>query len=228
MLARSFCKQLKDLVTATERESLPSAPSSEVEGTAKLTNWLAWINWERSNPLNIPEAPVLHARINYAFKCALNALRHYPEISFQYAKYLTEAGIAKDAENVLKQSVALAPSSLLASFSLADYYETALEGRINDAKVVYEDLLKDLEAKAARITSGGSDEAVSSAALSIEAKELFSNLTLAYIQYMQFCRRSEVLPFLACLHKYSSFIFASQTIGNQCCPSHLYACPQAT
>jgi hypothetical protein len=216
---------LKDLVITTERESLPSAPSSEAEGTAKLSNWLAWINWERSNPLNIPEAPVLHARINYAFKCALNALRHYPEISFQYAKYLSESSIVKDAENVLKQSVALAPSSLLASFSLADYYETALEGRVNDAKIVYEDLIKDLESKAVHVTSGSADDPVPLAALSLEAKELFSNLTLAYIQYMQFCRRSEVLPFLVCFHKYSSFNFASPTIGNQCCPSHLHACP---
>ncbi len=180
MLARSFYKELRDLVNACDREALPEPPT---EGSNnRILPWLNWIAWEKSDPLKIGEGPVLHARINYAYKCAMSSLRHYPEIAFDYSQYLFEKGLDKEAEAILKQSMILSPTNLLLSFALTNFYETS--GSIPEAKSVLEGMISALDAKIATLD-------LSEGPLSIEAEQLISDITLSYIQYMQFCRRSE-------------------------------------
>lgn len=182
MLARSFCKELKDLVGACDRDALPGMTADG--SAARLLPWMNWVAWERSNPLKIAEGPVLHARIAYAFKCAFAALRSYPEVAFEYSKYLCDKGLNKEAEAVLKQSCAASPLSLLVHFALADLQEASDESNTDETKVIYEGLISRLEAQTSSLPD----------TLSIEAQSLFSDLTLAYIQWMHHSRRSEGIP----------------------------------
>jgi hypothetical protein len=181
MLARSFCKELRDHAVACDREALPSPPQGDSHG--RLLAFLNWIVWEKANPLKIAEGPVLHARVNYAYKCAVSSLRHYPEVAFDYSRFLAEKGLDKEAEAVLKGSIGTTPCALLTSFALADQLEASQ--RFGEAKDVYEELVKSLD------TRLGTFQLQPDATPSLEAQQTIQDLTLAYIQYMHFGRRSD-------------------------------------
>lgn len=123
-------------------------PADASLAAAIYGHWLRWIRWERANPLGLVEgSPALNQRIQYAYKVSLGvSLRHYPEMWFDYARWLLlastvtastsgtvpgtgQAGkrsaLAEEAEITLRTAVQVLPHDLLVNFALADLLESA-------------------------------------------------------------------------------------------------------
>lgn len=123
-------------------------PADASIAAAIYGHWLRWIRWERANPLGLVEgSPALNQRIQYAYKVSLGvSLRHYPEMWFDYARWLllantvaSSAGgtgsgagqavkrsaLAEEAEATLRTAAQVLPHDLLVNFALADLLESA-------------------------------------------------------------------------------------------------------
>lgn len=84
MLARAHIDDLKEMIMACDRSSLSIPSSFDPRADDRLAAWGKWIVWEKGNPLKIQDASLLSNRIIYAYKCALQSLRHYPEIWYLF------------------------------------------------------------------------------------------------------------------------------------------------
>lgn len=163
MAARQAAKELATILGESGGESMGGSlagsaslspewalppPADASLAAAIYGHWLRWIRWERANPLGLVEgSPALNQRIQYAYKVSLGvSLRHYPEMWFDYARWLLTASamaastsgtgpgggtvgkrsaLAEEAETTLRTAVQVLPHDLLVNFALADLLETA-------------------------------------------------------------------------------------------------------
>ena len=88
-------------------------------------------------------------------------------------------------ETILQQACTAIPDSLMVSFALADLYETA--NKQEQAKTTLERLLETLDGQCQAQLEAEADTMKAADA----ATKLFGDTTLAYIQMMQFSRRTE-------------------------------------
>ncbi|KAI8848336.1 hypothetical protein BC829DRAFT_394221, partial [Chytridium lagenaria] len=112
-----------------------------------LDAWKGCIMWEQSNPLRLEDTNLLKARVMYSFKSALLMLRFFPEmVSQQYdvSEYLISIGKTEDAATILKQAIEIMPKSPLLTFALCEIEET-LKRDSESISAVYEKLIKHLE-----------------------------------------------------------------------------------
>ena len=110
----------------------------------QLRLWRAYIESERANPQRLERA-ALATRVALAYEQALSsALRHFPEIWCDYARWHSEAGGGpQDAARALARGAAALPGCLLLHFALADALEAL--GRRDEARGVFEALVTQME-----------------------------------------------------------------------------------
>lgn len=107
MAARSATKELLDIVSGIDFDELPS------DNKGSFDSWMKWIEWERRNPLNLANKPLLHSRIVYAFRRALMSMRADEGMWLSYSNYLRfDVNKPEDTEIVLKQARKCCPLSL--------------------------------------------------------------------------------------------------------------------
>jgi cleavage stimulation factor subunit 3 len=147
MTARTAMKDLSTLLEPIEKISsnwIAKPPSFTKPQVQLLNYWKRYIAWERSNPLHIEEKSLFVARVLYAYKSALLMLRYFPEIWFDAATFLIQNDRSEEAIQMLQSGISANPTSLLISFTLAEYLESK---KVDFAQVtaVFDQLIERLE-----------------------------------------------------------------------------------
>jgi cleavage stimulation factor subunit 3 len=86
------------------------------------------------------------ARVVYAYKTAILSFRLFPEIWFDFASYLASVGRIEEGMNQLKAGLEANPTSLLLSFTLAEFEESR-KVEFSTIQNIFETLLAKLEEK---------------------------------------------------------------------------------
>ncbi|KAM0751817.1 Suf-domain-containing protein [Meredithblackwellia eburnea MCA 4105] len=124
MTARKALRELRAMHENVTTPALPHRPDwSEVKDRALLEIWKRYLAWEESNPLDLEEAAALQARVAFAYKKAVAALRFYSAIWFQTAEYYTKLGKVEEARGFLQSGLSANPASLLLGYSIVDLDE---------------------------------------------------------------------------------------------------------
>jgi cleavage stimulation factor subunit 3 len=199
MTARTVSRELKALLESLDRDEYAlDPPTDSLVAARKVAVWQRWIDWEKGNPLGVPErSPLWIQRVQYAYRQALAVLRFYGEVWFEYSRFLVIVGRREEAETIIKTAVEALPVDLIVVFAYADLLETA-EGNNGEVKSeertpnaagpVYEALIEALDRKIAPTTD---EDSIIGESKSDAENVIKENLTLAWIQYMNFARRTD-------------------------------------
>eukprot|EP00293_Proteomonas_sulcata_P000262 CAMPEP_0184324028 /NCGR_PEP_ID=MMETSP1049-20130417/133262_1 /TAXON_ID=77928 /ORGANISM="Proteomonas sulcata, Strain CCMP704" /LENGTH=404 /DNA_ID=CAMNT_0026645681 /DNA_START=122 /DNA_END=1336 /DNA_ORIENTATION=- len=101
----------------------------------------------------------LKVRVKFTYEQCLSFLPFYPEIWFEGSIWYGELGDKQQEGKMLKRGIAMNPQNIMLTFALAEKHES--DGKIQDAKQIYEDMCENQPSP------------------------------LAFIHYMRFARRSE-------------------------------------
>jgi cleavage stimulation factor subunit 3 len=135
MTARQAYVQLGNITAGLQRTTQPRllpllGYQGEDEFQRQIGIWLAWIQWEKEDPLVLKEddANAYRQRVVYAYKQATMALQFWPDIWYSAAEFCFENAAGsdetlKEAMNFLERGVAANPESPLLAFKLADRLE---------------------------------------------------------------------------------------------------------
>jgi len=179
--ARRVAKELEVTVRGLNRSWPAIPPSFTTEELKQIDIWRRYIQWEKSNPFRTENIHLTIKRVTYAYKQCLLCLGHHPNVWYEYASYLEDQiKSISDAEVDLKQRLHM---------ELVTLFERGIRGLmkhnllIHFAYADFEEVRKNKE-KAFKIYSnlaeiGQEDEKV--------------DLTLVYIQWMRFTRRTDGL-----------------------------------
>ena len=165
--------------------------------------WHSYINWEKSNPLQVEDPALVTKRVMFAYEQALLCLSHHADIWYEAASYLQESsktlqekGDVDNSKKWLDEASQLYERAVtgvlnkcpLLYFTFADFEE----GNMNFEKVhkIYQDFLAVPEI----------------------------DPTLGYIQYMKFCRRAEGIK--VTLYKNKMYAFEMFSI---CSPRGMFS-----
>ncbi|KAH6583187.1 hypothetical protein BASA60_001591 [Batrachochytrium salamandrivorans] len=147
MTARAAIRDMKMLtepMSTVERTWLARPPMWAAHEVQLLSSWKRYIAWEQSNPLHIESPALLHTRIAYAFKTALLQLRYFPELWYDASKCMIDLGMESEAISYLQAGIAINPTSLLLSFTLAEIQESQ-KADFKDIQAILDALLAKLE-----------------------------------------------------------------------------------
>jgi cleavage stimulation factor subunit 3 len=80
MTARKALRELRAMYDDLHEPALPSRPEWSSQDRSHLEKWKKYLAYEEANPLDIEEASILNARVQFAFKKAVGSLRFFSEI----------------------------------------------------------------------------------------------------------------------------------------------------
>jgi hypothetical protein len=188
MNARSVYKELKKRMEKVQRLHMASRTVESPMDQQQLDAWIQLISWEQTeNPLHLDPEP-LYQRVLMLYRMAISSIqcssRLWMDSFFFVQKSLSsgsESATNATAIDLLKQGLKALPTDQMIGFTLADNYEHNKE--IDLAKNVYEELLS-----ANSNTSEQSGDSEPSAELDPMTEQ---RITLIWIQYMRFARRTE-------------------------------------
>ena len=133
MTARSANTHLENITRGLERTNLPRLPPAlgfegDKEYLHQVELWNQWINWEKDDPLVLKDEDLeaYKARVLYAYKQAVMALRFWPEMWVDAAEWAFSNGMEVTGNDFLTQGIAANPESCLLAFKHADRLETVL------------------------------------------------------------------------------------------------------
>ncbi len=222
MAARAAGRELAAIMAATSADEYPIDPRATEEraagggeeerdavakeGGARCVRYMRWIRWEKTNPLAFPStAGLLQQRISYAYKRSLLVLRLYPEVWFDYSRFVMSSGAPltaaklEECEAVLGEALACLPCDLLVNLAYCDFLEGTPSEEAGDgpdertlrAKALYEGLLAALterigalsaalgEASDDRALGRGGEEDTAASAPTIDEQGLAATATAA-------------------------------------------------
>jgi len=176
MNARRVAKEYEAVTRGLIKSNASVPPSGSQDESKQVELWHSYINWEKSNPLQVEDPALVTKRVMFAYEQALLCLSHHADIWYEAASYLQESsktlqekGDVDNSKKWLDEASQLYERAVtgvlnrcpLLYFTYADFEE----GNMNFEKVhkIYQDFLAVLEI----------------------------DPTLGYVQYMKFCRRAE-------------------------------------
>lgn len=165
MTARTVYKELSRRIGKIQRLHMASR-SITAEDQQQLSQWTQWIAWEKENPLHLDPEP-LSQRVTFIYRMAISAIQCAPQLWLDAFFFIQSTKESTGGLELLKQASRVLPANLMINFTLADAYEGSKE--MDLAKSVYESLSNQAEN------------------MSAEA------MTLVWIQFMRFSRRTEGL-----------------------------------
>ncbi|KAK7434746.1 mRNA 3'-end-processing protein rna14 [Stygiomarasmius scandens] len=198
--------------------SLPIPPKFIMNERQLAGRWRAYLKWEESNPLMIPEKDKknLQSRINLAYQKAIAVMRFYPEIWFMAYTWTDSVGEVEEALSVLKSGIEANPASFLLNFAYIDCLEKkedfeAVHEAFNKFLDILQRNLDDFQAKDGNAGAMGATlkpDVVEAGDLDKELKTSLSDSLLdatdskdleerkkeyglVWIMYMRFGRRAE-------------------------------------
>jgi cleavage stimulation factor subunit 3 len=104
--------------------------------------WKAWIEWEKTNPLNLDTENAVYTRVIYAYKQAMMNMRFYPEIWYSAAEYAKLKGRESDSIEYMKNGIKANKLSFLLHYQLAENEES--NHRISEVRNALESLIANL------------------------------------------------------------------------------------
>lgn len=209
MLSRSAYREIQQILGSINFESLPAPQTSKSYNASELrrqfASWNQLLEWEGKNPLLIENSDLLHGRIVFWYRMAVVYLKYCPQMWFAAATYFVGQGKSDVAEQFFCNAAKTLPDSLLINFSYAEFEEH--NGQLEPSKEVYENLLT-------RITNQ-INEYVETVGLQNECpvdeheqeknhenfekllalhpllNEYIQRISLVFVNYMRFSRRTE-------------------------------------
>lgn len=143
MSARGCYTELQNITRDLKRTTLPSLPPAlgfegDVEYTHQLGIWKRWIQWEIEDPLVLKadEPSTYKARVLFAFRQALMAMRFWPELWSEASEFCFSNGLADEGNDFLAQGIVANPESCLLAFKRADHIELNTKAEDGDDKHV--------------------------------------------------------------------------------------------
>jgi cleavage stimulation factor subunit 3 len=153
MTARSASTVAENITRSVNRTTLPKLPpvagfDGAEDFTKQVQAWKNWIEWEKSDPLEIREddRDTYNKRVLYIYKNALAALRFWPELWFDAAEWSYQNNLDEEGNTFLQSGMEANPESCLLAFKrsnrleLRTDFEEGEAGMIEKAKVVREPL----------------------------------------------------------------------------------------
>jgi len=157
--ARSAITVVENLTRSINRTTLPKLPPAPGfdgadEYTKQVQAWKNWIEWEKSDPLEIKDEDrtTYNKRILYLYKNALMALRFWPEMWYDAAEWCYQNDQKDEGDVFLKNGVEANPESCLLAFKRAHRVELRTDfedgetGLIEKGKAVREPFAQVLDA----------------------------------------------------------------------------------
>lgn len=130
MSARSSYTELQNITRNLRRTTLPVLPpalgfAGDVEYMEQLDIWKRWIHWEKDDPLVLKQDDVAsyRARVVFAYKHALMAMRFWPELWYDASDFCFANEMESEGNDFLTQGIAANPESCLLAFKRADRIE---------------------------------------------------------------------------------------------------------
>ncbi|KAI8905512.1 hypothetical protein EDD86DRAFT_194001 [Gorgonomyces haynaldii] len=160
MTARSVMKDFKSLLEPFQKVSqtwFASPPTWTHQEVTLLGQWKRYIEWEKSNPLQLEDQRLMQ-RVIYAYKSCLLQFRFFAEIWYDYCSYLSANNKQDDAIAQLKHALQVNPTSLLLSFTLAEY-EEGRKAEFTVIQAIFEQLLEKLEKEHEQVNKRYNEEA---------------------------------------------------------------------
>lgn len=144
MTARSAINVLDDNITrGVSRTTLPRLPPAPgFDGHDEYMNqvklWKNWIQWERSDPLEIAtnDRALYNQRVQHLYNNALMALRFWPELWYEAAEWCFESGLTAEGEKYLSDGMEANPESSLLAFRKANQVELRTDFEDGDAGII--------------------------------------------------------------------------------------------
>ncbi|XP_023339992.1 protein suppressor of forked [Eurytemora carolleeae] len=176
MNARRVAKEYEAITRGLNKVAPSVPPTGSSEELKQIDLWNNYINWEKSNPLKIEDPGLVGRRTMFAYEQSLLCLGHHPDIWFEAALYLQETakvlqekGDVETAKSFIEQASQLyergisgvLSTCMLLYFSYADFEEQNM--KFEKVHTIYQKFLDIPEV----------------------------DPTLAYVQYIKFCRRAE-------------------------------------
>jgi len=176
MNARRVAKEYEAVTRGLNKMTPSIPPTGSQEELKQVELWHSYVNWEKGNPLKVEDPALVARRVMFAYEQSLLCLGHHPDIWYEAALFLQESsktlqekGDVDSSKLFLEQASQLFERAVtgvmrkcaLLYFTFADFEEQ----NMNFEKVhkIYQDYL--------------------------EVQPV--DPTLAYVQYMKFCRRAE-------------------------------------
>ncbi|SGY68797.1 BQ5605_C004g02920 [Microbotryum silenes-dioicae] len=141
MTARKALRELRAQFGRLATPALPHQPDwSTPSVRSDLELWKAYLKWEESNPLDLEDPNLLHARVAFAYKKALANMRFFSEIWYLASDYHTRLGKTDEAKTLLENGLKANPGSLLLAYKLVEVEEG--HNNLDACYRVYEGLLE--------------------------------------------------------------------------------------
>ncbi|KAI9316273.1 hypothetical protein BX666DRAFT_1949031 [Dichotomocladium elegans] len=156
MTARTALREMKAMTDNINRGTVPKPPQWTEKEINQLDLWKQYIQWEKSNPLQLDEENLVMERVAYVYQQAFLVLRFYPEIWYDFAMYYNEMGKPEKAISVLKKGIEVIPTSLLLNFAHVELCEARRQ--LDDARQTFDSLLEHLDQDIDKIKAVAQEE----------------------------------------------------------------------
>ncbi|ODQ61497.1 hypothetical protein WICANDRAFT_52687 [Wickerhamomyces anomalus NRRL Y-366-8] len=124
MNSRSWFKEWSNLTKGLIRSD-DFVPKQDEYDSFQLSKWLDWVNWEKSNKLELDNDKLIE-RIEFVYKQAIQHLTFYPELWFEFANFYKENQQHYSSINfqeLLNEAILVNPLSFALNFKLIESYE---------------------------------------------------------------------------------------------------------
>ena len=206
--ARRVAKEYEVITKGINKNALSVRPRNNAEDNRQLELWKKYIEWEKDNPLRAEDLTVVISRVMFAYEQCLLCCALHPEVWIDAAQYLQESihAISEKGNDASNKMLGAEVSSL---------FERALSFGLHNCLLIYF-CLADFEEENRQYDKV---HEIYKKALAIPDNEV----TLVYIQYMRFVRRSEGLASLRKIFrmarqdsrvKYHVYIYAALVESN--------------
>ncbi|KAK6734378.1 hypothetical protein RB195_017890 [Necator americanus] len=175
-VSKKIAKQLESVTRGVNRQAVSVPPRGTAPEMKQVEMWKKYIQWEKSNPMETEEYGQFAKRVVYAYEQSLLCLGYYPDMWYEAALFLQQAG--KQLEE--KGDVKLAQQMTAEAMQL---FDRAISGLMKHSQLLYF-AYADFEEERMKFDN---------------VKKIYDNLltidhidpTLTYIQLMKFTRRTE-------------------------------------
>lgn len=176
MNARRVAKEYEAFTRGLNKMSPSVPPTGSAEELKQVELWHSYVNWEKSNPLKVEDPALVARRVMFAYEQSLLCLGHHPDIWYEAALFLQESSkTLQDKGDVDSSKLFLDQASQL--------FERAVTGVMKKCSLLYF-TYADFEEQNMKFEKV---HKIYQDFLAVQA----ADPTLAYVQYMKFCRRAE-------------------------------------
>jgi len=176
MNARRVAKEYEAVTRGLNKMSPSVPPTGNQEELKQVELWHSYINWEKGNPLKVEDPALVARRVMFAYEQSLLCLGHHPDIWYEAALFLQESSKTLQEKGDVD-------SSKLFLEQASQLFERAVSGVMKKCALLYF-TYADFEEQNMKF------EKVHKIYTDFLAVESIDP-TLAYVQYMKFCRRAE-------------------------------------